>query len=128
MENKMNKKILLADDTEILRDFQRTILKKFPGYEIEEFEDGSSLKSRLEGKVEDVSLVVTDNEMPGVNGSEIISEYAKKSKFPFVLVYGGGEEIGEQAIKNGAFRYLMKPFEMGQYVELIREALKLSKG
>ncbi|MBI4116656.1 response regulator [Candidatus Pacearchaeota archaeon] len=123
----MRNTILLADDTEIIRELQRTILGRFSEYEIEEFSNGNSLRNRLEGKIEDVSLVVTDNDMPGSKGSEIIAEYAGKSKFPFVLIYGGDEEIGEQAVRDGAFGYLRKPFEMRQYAELIRKALELSR-
>lgn len=119
----MNKRILLADDTESIIEIQKDLLRRFSGYEIEAFSDGASLKGRLERDVGDVVLVVTDNEMPGANGSKIIAEYARKYKFPFVLVYGGVEEIGEQAVENGAFGYLTKPFGFLEYTELIGKAL-----
>lgn len=121
----MNKRILLADDDESVRSMQKILLARSLGqeYKIEEFKDGGSLKNRLERDVGDVVLVVTDNEMPGANGSEIIAEYARKYKFPFVLVYGGVKSIGEQAVEDGAFRYLIKPFDNKSYLEMVQMAL-----
>lgn len=102
------KSILLAEDDECIRHLFYEFMKiSFPEYEIETFEDGTSLQGRLEKNIENVKVVITDNQMPGITGSEIIKDYAKK--VPMVLVYGGKEYIGEEAIKNGAVGYLLKP-------------------
>ena len=58
-----------------------------------------------------VSLVIIDNQIPCCEGSRIINSYARREGFvgvPFVLLYGGSEEIGEQAVKDGAFGYVLK--------------------
>jgi len=131
IQNKMKNKILVADDDGAMRRLNLRCLKMgFPRYETEEFEDGKSLVSKLEGDVSGVALVLTDNEMPGINGSEIIKNYASREGFkqiPFILVYGGDETIGKQVVRDGAFGYLIKPYDFKNYNELIAEALNFSQ-
>lgn len=120
------KQILIADDDESLRTINRMIVKRdFPDYEIEEFKDGTLLAGRLEQDVSNVCLVLTDNSMPGVNGSEIIKKYAKTSRFskiPMILAYGDGESIGKKAIEDGAFDYILKPFRSLEFTALLKKA------
>ena len=115
---------MFADDDEIVRKLQQRIFQtKFPEYALEQFEDGTSLKNCLEGEVGDVALVVTDNEMLGISGTEIIRQYARVKSFPFILVYGGEMKIGEQAVKDGAFGFLQKPFQPDKYRDMVNMAL-----
>ena len=104
-------KILYAEGNDWLRQAVTEFLKIFEKYDIESFSDGTLLKSRLEKDVSNVSLVIIDNQMPCCEGSRIINSYARREGFvgvPFVLLYGGSEEIGEQAVKDGAFGYVLK--------------------
>ena len=123
----MNKNlIIIADDTEPLRRLQKRILQKFSEFKIEEFDSGTSLRNRLEDNVDSIALVITDNDMPGMKGSEIIREYSKRQGFeeiPFILHYAGDEQIGKQAVIDGAFDYLMKPGNVSDYTRLIERAL-----
>ena len=106
----MAKTILIADDESTIRKLNSMIVEReFPDYNIELFEDGKELDERLNQNLEEVCLIVTDNQMPGMYGLEIIEKYARKLKnIPFVLYYGGDEEIGKDAVKNGAYDYVMK--------------------
>ena len=124
----MMRKILLSDDNELIRELYKHLFEdKFTGYEVEIFPDGNSLVSRLEKNVNDVFLVFTDNSMPpGPKGSEIIKKYGKYPKFskiPFVLCYAGDKEIGEEAVQNGAFGFIEKPFDIEQFISIIQKAL-----
>ena len=127
----MNKNlIIIADDTEPLRRLQKRILQKFSEFKIEEFDSGTSLRNRLEDNVDSIALVITDNDMPGMKGSEIIREYSKRQGFeeiPFILHYAGDEQIGKQAVIDGAFDYLMKPGNVSDYTRLIERALSRFK-
>ena len=106
----MGKTIYIADDDASIRKLTGDVLGIFfPEYKREFFEDGSGLLKRLEGG-EKPSLIVSDNEMPGVTGSEIIKGYAKK--IPFILIYGGDEKIGEKAMEDGAYGYFRKPYNI----------------
>ena len=130
MTNDQRRKIIVADDEKIMRRFVGVVIEqKFPEFEVEFFEDGSSLESRLNQGVENIRLVITDNTMPGVKGSELIKKYATREEFRrihFILYYGGDESIGEQAIRNGAFRYLLKPSPLTEFSEAVGQALRLS--
>lgn len=118
-------KILYAeDDLNFSRIYSEFIEYFFPDYGLEKYFNGLSLKDRLEKSVEDVKLVLTDNQMPNITGSEIIKNYANKLKVPFILMYGGGKDIGELAIKNGAFGYILKPLSHEKFVEELKKVLK----
>lgn len=122
------KKILFARSQDLRRDGFSGIFKKFfPDYDLETFEDGKSLDERLRKKVNDIALVVLGEDISGVAGSEVIKKYSRKSNFPFVLFYDGGEEIGKQAIEDGAFGYLRKRFYTLDIKKLVEKALDYKK-
>lgn len=122
-----NKIYVAEDDTTTLELTTQTVGRHFPRYEIESFEEGGELSDRLENG--DVPLmVITDNEMPNMLGCDIIKKYASDERFKetkFILAYGGDVSIGEEAIRDGAFSYLQKPFSIiRQLVPVIEDALK----
>ena len=127
-EEDTRKKILFAEDEKLLRDiFSRIVQKEFPNYEFESFSDGTSLESKLNNGIENVVLVLTDNIIPGISGSEIIKKYASRPEFkriPFVLCYGGDESIGEKAVEDGAFCYVLKPYLPSDIKEVVRASLE----
>jgi len=122
------RKILIADDDEENRELVNVFTKKlFPEYELELFEEGASLRKRLEGlvgKENNVKLVLTDNQMPGYEGSELIKEYSRKINFPMILIYGGFNGIGKQAVENGAYGFLQKPFGLDEFKKMAESALE----
>jgi len=128
----MKDKILYADDQDGLRTFYKAVFDSYlPEFETEPFADGSSLERRLEKSLEGVKVIFTDNEMPGIKGSEIIKTHARRGKFKdikFILYYGGDQSIGENLVKNhGAFAYLQKPAKPEDIVEIIKKALNSTK-
>jgi len=120
--------ILIADDNDLVRDTLQTFVETlFPDYAPVVFENGDSLASRLEKELvnpSDVKLLITDNDMPGKTGSELIANYANQLSFPIILHYAGRRDIGEEAIKNGAYAYLSKPVKLDFFEEIIGKALK----
>jgi len=119
--------ILVADDKdsprEVVEDFLEAL---FPGYNLESFKDGTSVQRKLESELinpSDVKLLITDNEMPGIEGSEIARQYAKKVGFPIILVYGGLKNIGQEAVQDGAYGYLIKPAKLSKFRTLVSSAL-----
>ncbi len=125
------KVILYAEDDKGLRDAtERTLRRSFPEYTIETVNSGDSLEKRLNNGIEDVALVITDNEMPGVRGAKIIELYAKKEGFrriPFILFYGGDDIIGKVAVENGAFSYVLKPLKIEDLFPTVSRALQHSE-
>lgn len=126
MENTISKGIILyAEDNENVRKTMiHSFERHFPDYNIESFEDGELINQRILKGLEDVCLVIIDNEMPLTNGSEIIKKYARvNSNVPFILFYGGNEEIGREAIESGAHSYFLKLAPVKRLYESIKDAL-----
>jgi len=65
-----NKRILLVDDDEALRATLRTCLEAV-GYQCQEAKDGQEAREWLQGG-HSVDVIVTDHQMPRVNGLELI--------------------------------------------------------
>ena len=127
----MEKIILFADDYADWRNAMLMFFEmRFPDYDVETFENGTSLDERLnQGDLENVCMVITDNQMPGIEGSEIIRIYASKfPEIPFILYYGGDEEIGEEAVRNRACAYVLKPISLKKFYPIIRDALSKREG
>ena len=130
MENKGT--ILYADDELSMRKLMGIVFENyFPNHAIEVFENGTSLENRLTNGIENVRLVLTDNQMPGITGSEIIRRYSQKEAFngvPFVLYYAGDESIGKSLKEEGyASAYLLKPCGMKELADTLERVLNSSE-
>ncbi len=110
---KERKTIMHADDKKTIREMMSTISKNyFRDYNFESFSNGGDLVKRLREGNEDIALLVLDNKMPILSGSQILATYGHSNlleSFPVLLYYGGDEEIGRQALEDGATRYILKP-------------------
>lgn len=123
--------ILYAEDDELRIPVRALLERSFSDFSVETFENGTSLEERLQRGIEDVRAVITDNNMPGINGSEIIRNYAQQEQFkhlPFILFYGGDASVGKELVeRHGAFAYLIKPFGIKNLIATVEEALKYSE-
>jgi DNA-binding NtrC family response regulator len=74
-------------------------------------------------------LVITDMKLPGVNGLELVRELHQfRPRLPIILMTAHGTtETAIQATQSGAFDYLLKPFEIPEFLELVEKALTSSR-
>ena len=116
--------ILYAEDSESMRKLMMGVFEEyFPKRYLEVFENGTSLEERLKQGSEGVSLVFTDNSMPGIDGSEIIRKYYQTKEFkriPFIL-FTAEENVGERLEKEGLCVYLAKPSPINVIIEAINK-------
>ncbi|MCX6905027.1 MAG: sigma-54 dependent transcriptional regulator [Verrucomicrobia bacterium] len=70
-------------------------------------------------------LVITDLKLPGLDGLELVAQLrAAKPKLPIVMMTAHGTtETAIEAIKLGAFEYLVKPFEVDELLDLVALAV-----
>src|SRR5438105_6127319 len=63
--------------------------------------------------------------LPGMNGLELVRElHGAHPRLPIILMTAHGTtETAIQATKAGAYDYLLKPFEMPEFIELVEKAL-----
>jgi two-component system response regulator PilR (NtrC family) len=114
-------KILIADDDDIVRDVITTLLVK-EGYSVITAVDGLDAINRL--RVEEVHLVITDLQMPRANGIEVL-KYAVRSNPDIavvILTAYGTLDTTIEAVKEGAYDYLTKPFKTQEIVILAKRA------
>ena len=110
--------ILVIDDEEIIRDLCRQLLEH-AGYQVSSAASGEEALGRLH---EPWDIVLTDLAMPGtLDGHEVIRRTRAHGNADVLVMTGyPGLESAIQAIKAGAFDYLIKPFT----VETLLTAVK----
>ncbi|MBQ0910043.1 sigma-54-dependent Fis family transcriptional regulator [Flavobacterium sp. F-328] len=119
----MLKNILIIDDEEKLRGLLARIVKS-EGFEVLEAPDLQSGLKKLEHNAIDV--VLCDVKLPDGNGVDFVQKI--KSSFPFVevilLTAFGKISDGVQAMKNGAFDYIVKGDDNDKIIPLLHKALE----
>ena len=101
-------RILVVDDEEAIRDVCSEVLQK-AGYTVSTSPSGEEALQRLH---EDWDIILTDLTMPGLVDGNELTRQARATVSAEVLLMTGypGLETAIQAIKGGAFDYLIKPF------------------
>lgn len=102
--------VLVADDDEALRNVVGEVLKA-DGYSVEVACDGDDAWRLFEQSYPE--LVFTDIRMPGRTGLELLAEIKRVSPLTHVVIMTSHAsfETALGALKNGAYDYLIKPFD-----------------
>jgi two-component system, NtrC family, response regulator PilR len=109
----LTKKVLVVDDELSMREFLGILLAG-EGYDVDSAADGSEAVDML--KRDDYHLVITDMQMPGVGGLELLKKAKELSPSTEVLMmtaYASAESAVE-AMKRGACDYITKPFKIDE--------------
>lgn len=116
--------ILLADDDSATRDLVRRALEG-DGHTVDVTEDGAEALERLRANAQVFDLVVTDIQMPTLNGILLAGQALKlKPGLGIVLMSGYTEQLA-QAPSLGAVRLgtILKPFTLEQIRAVVRSTL-----
>jgi two-component system response regulator HydG len=115
--------VLVADDEAGMRESVSRALRR-EGFTVLVAEDGAGALETL--RRNRVDLVIADLRMPGLDGLELLR--ATKLLAPevevIVLTGHGTVEEAVQAMKEGAYDFLTKPFQRAQLVRTARQALE----
>ena len=119
-------KILLIDDDEGLIHFLSRFFQR-KGFSVTACLNGRSAVETISGKTFD--LILLDYKMPELNGLDALTEIRKvDSKTPVILMTAyGTTDLAIEAIKRGAYDYLVKPFEHNDLSRIVGEALKVNR-
>ena len=100
----------MVDDDGVARELLADALKK-EGYEVEAFSSGEEAIER--GRRGQVDLVLTDLKMGTVDGLTVLREFKRFSPDTSIVLLTsfGSLEGAIEAIKQGAYDYLAKPFK-----------------
>jgi FixJ family two-component response regulator len=114
--------IYIVDDEEAVRDALGVVLT-MEGYRVDGFGDGDSFLAATRRATP--AAVFLDVHMPGRTGLEILAALgAQTYDAPIFVISGQGDiPMAVQAIKDGAFDFIEKPFDADVIVERVREAI-----
>ena len=116
-------RILVVDDEAAMRDLLRIVLEK-ERHEVLTANDGVAGLSLATSR--DVDLVISDIKMPGLDGVGLLAGLRQQGHTIPVIMITAYADSGSaiQAMKQGAYDYLTKPFKMDEIKLVIRRALK----
>ena len=115
-------KILIVEDDVAFCTMLKTFLQK-KGFEVLTAFSGSEATNRI--KDNDFDVVLTDVRLPDCDGISLLSEIFSKKKDTAVIIMTGYAEINMavNAIKQGAFDYVSKPFNPDTILETIEKSM-----
>ena len=117
--------ISIVDDDALARDGTRELIESL-GYRTTTFESAEDfLKSST---VADTACLITDLQMPGLNGLELqeaLQSLGNQTPVIVITAYPN-EKDRTRALENGAVAYLSKPFDEQTLIECLTVAIKFN--
>ncbi len=115
--------ILIVDDEQGILDTLRILLKN-EGFDVTTAQGGKAGLEQLKAAAPD--LVLTDIKMPGVSGTEILAAAREQDpETPVILMTAQASlQTAIQAVNQGAFYYIQKPFSNDDLVAICRRAVE----
>lgn len=121
----MAKTILIVDDSTSLRTVVKLALTR-AGYDVHEAGDGLEALAKLEN-VPKVNLIVSDVNMPNMNGIELLKQVKQHARHKFVpvimLTTENQSEKKEQGRLGGAKAWICKPFDPPQLLDAVSKLI-----
>ena len=119
-------KILIADDSEINRALLKEILGD--GYDYLEAEDGAAAVELMRQRT-DISLLLLDVMMPGMDGWQVLKAVRKSSNIPIIMVTARDETFDKVlGLELGADDYITKPFDSKEMAARVKAVLRRTMG
>jgi two-component system response regulator PilR (NtrC family) len=116
-------RILIVDDEEVLRDVLDAVLRR-EGFDIVAAASGEEALSKLD--TEEIDLVVLDVMLPGISGIDTLRAIRiSNPALPVIVITAFSSIDGAiEAMKQGAFHYIPKPFKNEEVVITVNKALE----
>ena len=122
----MAERILVVDDEKLIRWSLKENLERI-GYQVVEAEDGEQAVQVLDG--EGADLVLLDIRMPGKTGLQVLEHInSRYPETPTILMTAYSSVAGAvEAMRHGAYDYLVKPFNQEEVAVVVRKALDTTR-
>jgi len=124
MEDKDDKAVLIVDDDETICAMMQAWLRR-EGFDPHVAYNGEDALALIERK--EFSLMISDINMPGMSGVQLLSKTKRLAPDMAVLMATGitDREIAIHTLELGAYGYLIKPFEFNEMLINISNALHI---
>ncbi len=122
----MSVKILVVDDEKSIRDSLKMILND-EGYNVDTAGDGSEALQILGD--ETIDVVISDIKMPNLDGMELLDRGSKISPSTFFIIMTAYASVNTavEALRHGAYDYLIKPVEFDDLIIRVKRLLDYKK-
>jgi DNA-binding NtrC family response regulator len=116
--------VLVVDDDAVVAEYCRRILSE-AGHSVLVVTSGKDAVAALDGH--EIDVVLSDVRMPGMNGVDLLRSISPGNTGPDVVLMTGFASISSavEAIRLGAYDYLVKPFVPGQFEATIQRLAEL---
>lgn len=114
--------ISVVDDDDMLRESLPDLLREV-GFAARGFSSGQDFLSS--DQVAETKCLILDVAMPGMSGLDLQQELKRRGRaIPIIFITAqNDEEVRNQALKQGAVKFLYKPFSDGDLLDAVNEAL-----
>jgi response regulator RpfG family c-di-GMP phosphodiesterase len=115
-------RILVVDDERVIREMLSDFLG-LEGYVVRTVEDGLQALEELQRR--SYNLVISDLKMPNMNGLELIGKITELGipVLTVIMTGFGTVETAIEAMKHGAYDYVLKPFRVEEVVHTVQRGL-----
>jgi two-component system, chemotaxis family, chemotaxis protein CheY len=124
----MGFKVLIVEDSKAAREFIAATVESVPGVDAVTTSSGFEALKLLPRHRFD--LIITDINMPDINGLELINFVKKNPNYRetplFIITTEGCEKDRDRGLALGAVEYLVKPFQPQSLEGLLKRYLKLA--
>lgn len=122
----MSIKILIADDEKPIRDSLKMILEE-DGYITDTAGDGEEALQKIQN--ENYDIVLTDIKMPKIDGIQVLESASKIAPETFFIIMTAYASVNTaiDALRQGAYDYLIKPIEFDDVLLRIKRLLEYKK-
>jgi response regulator RpfG family c-di-GMP phosphodiesterase len=116
-------RVLIVDDEKFIRDILADFLG-MEGYVVRTAEDGGAALNELGNAHYD--LVISDLKMPRMGGIELLDAIGKAapSALTVIMTGFGTVETAIDAMKRGAYDYILKPFKVEEVIRVVQRGLE----
>ncbi len=118
-------KIMTVDDSASVRQMVSFTLKK-EGFEVIQAVDGKDALNKINSS--SVSLVITDLNMPNMDGIGLIKKIRAMPKFKFtpIIMLTTESQAGkkDEGKKAGATGWIVKPFKPAQLIKVVKKVIR----
>ncbi len=119
-------RVLIVDDEKFIRDILADFLG-MEGYVVRTAEDGAAALSELNQARYD--MIISDLKMPRMGGIELLEAItnAAPNALTVIMTGFGTVETAIDAMKRGAYDYILKPFKVEEVIHVVQRGLEKQK-